>query len=88
MKAKKSKLIVCCMCGNEIRIPTNGKPITCHYCKTVQRLAENGYDVIEMYTKRGADYKTYTDADVPEKVKKFMEKHKRIIINDEFSKYE
>lgn len=53
MKAKKSKLIVCCMCGNEIYIPTNGNPITCHYCKTVQRLAENGYDVIEMYTKRG-----------------------------------
>lgn len=51
MKSKKSKLQPCCTCGNDIYIPKNGKPTTCRYCLTVQRLAENGYDIIEMYRK-------------------------------------
>lgn len=46
------------------------------------------YHVSTSKNKKGADYKTYTDEDLPDRVKRFMEKHKRVIINDEFSKYE
>jgi len=51
VKGKKSNLTACCVCGNDIYIPKNGKPTTCHYCKTVQRMADNGHDIIEMYRK-------------------------------------
>ena len=46
-RAKKSKMIPCCICGNEVLFNKKGFWIRCHYCGTKQRLKEDGFTIEE-----------------------------------------
>jgi hypothetical protein len=56
-KRKRSKLLPCCMCGNEILFSTKGYWIRCEFCSTKQRLKEDGHTIEECkYNTRKAGY--------------------------------
>lgn len=55
-KKKRSRLIPCCVCGNDVLFNTKGYWIRCQYCGTKQRLKEDGHTIEECEYNTRKDY--------------------------------
>ena len=44
-KKKRSKVLPCCICGNDLVFNLKGYWIRCPYCGTKQKVLEDGYTI-------------------------------------------